>query len=381
MDPILSYAQSRQPAIVALIRQFVECESPSDDPAAVNRFVDLVADTVTPYASVKTVRGKQFGKLLVCKMQLPGRRKSGQILALGHSDTVWPIGTLRTMPFREADGRLWGPGTLDMKSGIAFFCFAVQALRDLDIPAPSQVLLQLNSDEEVGSPSSRALTEANAANSKAVLVLEPGTGLTGKLKTARKGVGDFTVTVRGRASHAGVDFSAGASAVLELAHQITRIAAFTDLARGITVNPGVISGGSRSNVIAAEAAVEVDIRVPRLRDAPRLEKKFRSLRPIDTRCTLTVEGGLNRPPLERTAGVIRLFRTAQKLARDLGVTLEESSTGGGSDGNFTGALGIPTLDGIGAVGEGAHAPHESILTARIADRTALIAKLLCGAGL
>src|ERR1035438_5692049 len=149
VDSLLSFAHAHQAEITAMIRDFAECESPSDDPAAVNRFVDLVADTVTPYASVKTVRGKQFGKLLVCKMQLPGRRKSGQILALGHSDTVWPIGTLRTMPFREADGRLWGPGTLDMKSGIAFFCFAVQALRDLDIPAPSQVLLQLNSDEEV----------------------------------------------------------------------------------------------------------------------------------------------------------------------------------------------------------------------------------------
>jgi glutamate carboxypeptidase len=182
--------------------------------------------------------------------------------------------------------------------------------------------------------------------------------------------------VRGLAAHAGVDFSSGASAVLELAHQIVRIAGFTDLARGITVNPGVISGGSRSNVIAAEAVAEVDIRVPRLRDAPRLEKQFRSLRPVDKRCNITVEGGLNRPPLERSAGVARLFRIAQKLARELGVEIEESSTGGGSDGNFTGALGIPTLDGIGAVGEGAHAPHESILVDRIADRTALVAKLL-----
>ena len=186
-------------------------------------------------------------------MKLPGRKKSGQILALGHSDTVWPLGTLRTMPFREADGRLWGPGVLDMKAGIAFFIFAVRALRELEIPVASKVLLQLNSDEEVGSESSRPLTEKNAGRSHAVLVLEPGTGLEGKLKTARKGVGDFTVTVRGRASHAGVDFQAGASAVLELARQIDRIAGFTQLERGITVNPGVIArrhalqrGGGRS---------------------------------------------------------------------------------------------------------------------------------------
>ena len=181
-------------------------------------------------ARVKTHAGGKFGKHLVCEMRLPGRKKSGQVLALGHSDTVWPVGTLRTMPFREADGRLWGPGVLDMKAGIAFFIFAARALRELEIPVASKVLLQLNSDEEVGSDSSRPLTEKNAAASKAVLVLEPGTGLAGKLKTARKGVGDFTVTVRGKASHAGVDFAAGASAMLELARQIDRIAGFTNLA-------------------------------------------------------------------------------------------------------------------------------------------------------
>jgi len=372
VDPILSYIQTRQPEIVELIRQFVEVESPSDDPAAIKRFTDLVAATVNAYAKVKIVPGGH----LLCDMNLPGRRKTGQILALGHSDTVWPLGTLRTMPFRHDAGRLWGPGVLDMKAGIVFFLFAVQALRDLDIPAPSKVLLQLNADEEVGSESSRALTETNAANSHAVLVLEPGTGLAGKLKTARKGVGDFTIEVRGRASHAGVDFEAGASAILELARQLDKVAAFTNLKRGITVNPGVISGGTRSNVVAAEARAEVDIRILRLKDAPALERKFRALRPTDRRCTITITGGLNRPPMERSPGIAKLFATAKALAKDLGVEIEESLTGGGSDGNFTAALGIPTLDGLGAVGEGAHATNESILVDRIADRTALIAKLL-----
>jgi len=371
VDSILSYAQGRQPEIIALIRQFVECESPSDDAAAVQRFNDLVADTVAPYAKVKRV-----GAQLLCEMDLPGRRKQGQILALGHSDTVWSMGTLRTMPFRQSDGRLWGPGVLDMKSGIAFFLFAVQALREFDRPVGRKVLLQLNSDEETGSESSRALTEKNASKSNAVLVLEPGTGLTGKIKTARKGVGDFTVTVRGKASHAGVDFQAGASAILELVRQLEKIAAFTQLNRGITVNPGVISGGTRSNVVAAEARAEVDIRILRLKDAAGLEKKFRSLKPIDKRCTIEVAGGLNRPPMERSAGIVQLFRAAQKLGREIGVELEESLTGGGSDGNFTAALGIPTLDGLGAVGEGAHASNESILVDRIADRTALIAHLI-----
>ncbi|MCU1238270.1 MAG: peptidase dimerization domain protein [Candidatus Solibacter sp.] len=378
VDPILSFAQAHEAEMVAMLRRFVECESPSDDAAAVDRFVDLVADTVVNDAKVKTIRGGKFGRLMVAEMQLPGRRKSGQVLALGHSDTVWPMGTLRTMPFRQADGRLWGPGALDMKAGIVFFLFAARALRELDIAAPSKVLLQLNPDEEVGSESSRALTEKNAARSKAVLVLEPGTGLTGKLKTARKGVGDFTVTVKGRASHSGVDFQAGASAVLELARQVERIAGFTQLERGITVNPGVIAGGTRSNVVAAEAHAEVDIRVLRLRDAPALEKKFRTLKPYDKRCTIEISGGLNRPPMERSAGIVKLFRLAQVLGREIGVALEESLTGGGSDGNFTAALGIPTLDGLGAVGEGAHAVNESLLVNRMADRTALIGKLLAG---
>jgi len=359
-----------------LIGRFVICESPSDDRAAVDRFVDLVCDTLAPVARVKTVSGGRFGRHLVAEMKLPGRKKSGQILALGHSDTVWPVGTLRSMPLRNYRGRVCGPGVLDMKGGIAFFIFAARALRELDLSVPSRVLLQLNSDEEVGSVSSRALTEENARRSHAVLVLEPGTGLEGRLKTARKGVGAFTVTVRGKASHAGVDFQAGASGVLELARQIERIARFTNLSRGITVNPGVIAGGTRSNVIAAEARAEVDIRVPRLRDGAALKRKFRALKPFNPRCSVTVSGGLNRPPLERSAAVRRLFRTAHTLALELGIELEESSSGGGSDGNFTAALGIPTLDGLGAVGEGAHAAHESILINRIADRTALLAKLL-----
>jgi len=326
---------------------------------------------------------KRFkGGHLRCEFALPGprRKEPGQILALGHLDTVWPLGTLATMPFRQEKGRLWGPGVLDMKAGLAFLVHAVQLLIDLDIPVRRKLLLQINADEEVGSDSSRLLTEEAAKQSVAVLVLEPGTGLEGKLKTARKGVGDYRVTVHGLAAHSGVDFSNGASAILELARQMERIESFTDLKRGLTVNPGVISGGTRVNVIAAEAHAEVDIRVARPKDAALLDKKFRALKPIDKRCTVTVEGGLNRPPMERSAGIRKLFKTASKLAAELGVTLEESATGGGSDGNFTAALGVPTLDGLGAVGEGAHALNESILVDRIADRTALLAALIRALG-
>jgi glutamate carboxypeptidase len=317
------------------------------------------------------------GPILQCVFRLPGcDPKARQILALGHSDTVYPIGTLQRMPFRERDGKLWGPGVFDMKAGIAFFIFAIRTLLDLGRPVRRPVLLQLNPDEEVGSDCSRALTEDEARKSEAVLVLEPGQDADGKLKTARKGVGDYTVSVRGRASHAGVDFSAGANAILELARQIEQISRFTDLDRGVTVNTGVISGGSRSNVVADFAQAEVDIRIPRLKDARELDERFRSLTPFDSRCSISITGGLNRPPMERTEAIGQLFEKARLLAADLGADLKEASTGGGSDGNFTAAVGTPTLDGIGAVGAGAHSPEEHIRIDRIADRTALIAKLL-----
>jgi len=376
MHPFLAFAKSKQSAIIALIRELVECESPSDDQAAVDRFVHLLVSKLDNYTKVRTPAGGRFGHHMRCEFNFGRKPREGDILVLAHSDTVWPLGTLAHMPFRRKDGRLWGPGVLDMKSGIAFFLFAIRALRELDVPVTRRVVLQVNSDEEVGSETSRPLTEEAARSSAAVLVLEPGSGLSGKIKTARKGVGDYTVTVKGRASHAGVDFQNGASAIVELARQIERISSFTDLDKGITVNPGVIAGGTRTNVVAAEARAEVDIRVARMKDAPGLDKKFHGLRPFDKRCTIQVEGGVNRPPMERTAGIRKLFQTAQGWAKELGVDLEESSTGGGSDGNFTAALGVPTLDGLGGVGEGAHAVNESILVDRIADRTALLAMLL-----
>src|SRR5258706_585995 len=248
MDRFLRYARQKQKDIIALTRELVECESPSDDRDSVNRFVELMADQVSSIANIRTFPGGKFGEHLRCEFLLPGpkKRESKHILALGHSDTVWTRGTLRSMPFREAKGRLWGPGVLDMKAGMVFFIFAMHALRDLDIPVARKVILQVNSDEEVGSESSRPLTEEGARNAAAVLVLEPGTGLTGKLKTARKGVGDYTITVRGVASHAGVDFSNGASAIIEMARQLQRIAGFTRLDRGATGSPGAIHGGTRS---------------------------------------------------------------------------------------------------------------------------------------
>lgn len=376
MDPILAHVQGQQSALVKFLRELVECESPSDDAAAVNRCADLFADSVADIARVKSIPGGPYGRHLICDFQLPGKRKEGVVLGLGHTDTVYPLGILKTMPWREAEGRYWGPGVLDMKAGLAFFVFAMRALRNLDIPVKRRVRLLVVSEEEVGSPVSRPLTEKTASGAMAVLVLEPGTGLSGKLKTARKGIGGYHVTVTGRSAHAGVDFTQGASAIVELAQQIQRIAGFTNLAKGTTVNPGIISGGTRSNVIAAHATADVDFRIAKLSHFAPLDRQFRKLKTVNPRCSVNVSGGLNRPPMERTREIAALFALARKLALDLGVSLEESSTGGGSDGNFTAAIGVPTLDGLGAVGEGAHAPHESILIDRIADRTALLAKLV-----
>jgi glutamate carboxypeptidase len=377
MDPLLTWAQNKQNEVVAFLRELVECESPSDDPAAVERLANLVAARVSDIAKVKPVKGTAgFGPHLQCEFKLPGRRKDGQILALGHSDTVYPIGTLATMPCVERDGKLWGPGVFDMKGGIAMFVFAMRAIIEHDLPVRRRVVMQLNSDEEVGSPSSRPLTEKEAQRSAAVLVIEPAAGPEGKAKTGRKGVGGYTIKVHGKPSHAGLDFAAGASAIVELARQIDRVAGFTNLERGLTVNPGVISGGTRSNVVAAEASCEVDFRIARTKDYSALDWKFRSLKPFDRRCRVEVSGGLNRPPLERTKEVVSLFRTAQKLAREIGFELGETTVGGGSDGNFTAGMGIPTLDGIGAVGDGAHASHEHIITSRIPERVALLTRLV-----
>ena len=250
-------------------------------------------------------------------------------------------------------------------------------LRERDAQTTPVVVL-LVSDEEIGSPVSRAVTEKIAQECSAVFVLEPAQGLQGAYKTARKGVGDYSVHVRGVAAHSGVDFEKGHSAVLELARLIEKISGFTDLKTGLTVNPGKIFGGTRTNVIAAEAQAEVDVRIARMRDAARVERLFRGLKTSNRACTLTITGGMNRPPMERSRGTVALFQRAKELARDMGFELEEASTGGGSDGNFTAALGIPTLDGMGAVGEGAHATHESIVMSEMVKRTALLAAMIAG---
>jgi glutamate carboxypeptidase len=297
-------------------------------------------------------------------------------MLLGHLDTVWPTGTLAKMPFRIDKERVWGPGVLDMKAGVAMAFTAIEHLQQQSAAVPPIILL-LVSDEEVGSPVSRPVTEKLARECEAVYVLEPAQGLNpGAYKTARKGIGHYRIQVTGVAAHSGVDFEKGHSAIAELAHQVGIMQGFTNLQQGTTVNIGTIQGGTRSNVIAAEAWAEVDVRIARKADEVKVDRRFRGLRVRDRHCVLKVEGGWNRPPMERTPGTVALFKRAATLARTLGFELQEAATGGGSDGNFTSALGVPTLDGMGAVGEGAHAVHESLLLKDLIPRTALLAAML-----
>lgn len=375
MRALLAGARRKESALLDLTRQLVRTESPSDDKAAVDACGALVAAHAKALGGrVKLHRQREYGNVLEARFGPRSKTAAARrILLLGHIDTVWPLGTLKTMPCQVSNGRLRGPGTLDMKAGVAMALTVIEMLTEAGLLSREIVLL-LNSDEEVGSPVSRPITERVAAECSAVYVLEPAQGLA--YKTARKGTGNWRIDVQGVAAHAGVDFEKGASALGELAHVIETVSGWTDLKRGLTVSVGLAGGGSKTNVIPAEAWAEVDVRIARKADGPRIERKFAGLKPRDKRCSLHVTGGINRPPMERTRATVQLYRAARALAAELGLTLDEAATGGASDGNFTAALGIPTLDGMGAVGEGAHAAHESIVIEHLAPRTALLAGLL-----
>ncbi len=370
------YFEEHKDEMVQTIQQLVEIESPSDIKQAVDRLGAVLAGRFDDLGGhIRFHHAENFGNHL--QVDFPGQHNGKPVLLLGHLDTVYPIGTLATMPFRIAEGRVWGPGTLDMKSGIALALHAIEALQSWHGKVlPRSVTVLLVSDEEVGSNSSREITESLAKKSSAVLVLEPSYGLHGAVKTARKGIGEYKITVFGKAAHSGLDFEKGESAVLELAKQIIEISKLTDLKRGLTLNVGAIVGGTRVNVIAAEASAWIDVRIARIKDAAGIDHKLHSLKPFNRKCRIEITGGLNRPPMERTAGVAAVFKKASQIAKDLGWTLQEAAVGGGSDGNFTAALGIPTLDGLGGVGEGAHATHESVLISELPRQAALLARLI-----
>lgn len=374
---LLAGLRARQSAMAVLLGKFVRAESPTDVKAAVDRFGRLLAtEWRRRGARVSVIRQKRAGDhLQVVWPALSVPQSRGDILILGHMDTVYDLGTLRTMPFRQARGRAFGPGAFDMKGGLVIALFAVEALQRAGWRSSRRLVFLWTSDEETGSESSRALIEKAARRSDAVLVLEPAAGLDGRLKTRRKGVGTAELIITGRAAHAGLNPQSGINAVHEMALQAARIAKLSDLRRGITVSPTLATGGTRSNVIPASARLTIDLRAERQADMRQVERQLKSLRPILPGAKIELRGGFSRPPLERHASE-SLFVSAQQAARILGLSLREASAGGGSDGNFTAALGIPTLDGLGAVGEAPHSPAENIIVNALPERAALLAVLL-----
>lgn len=370
---LLESLKARQAEMLETLRGLVLIESPSNDKPALNRLAQYLAREFARRGGRPHVHRQESAGDHV-QMEFSGG--SGKpILLLGHYDSVWPLGTVTKMPFRTDGRRAYGPGIFDMKAGIVMMLYALEVLaQSASLPRPVSVLLV--SDEEVGSASSRAITEGLARRCGAVLVAEPSFGPQGACKTARKGVGDFHLRVEGVAAHSGLDFEKGHNAVLELARQLDRVARFTDRKRGLTVSPNIIRGGTRGNVVPAEAEADIDVRIAREKDGAYIAKRFHSLRAMDRKCKVRVSGGINRPPLERTKQVARLYGIARDIARELGFNLKEAAVGGGSDGNFTAGLGIPTLDGIGAVGDGAHAANEHIVVEELPRRAALLARLI-----
>ena len=376
LDPteLLEFCQSELNALVDCLRQAVEIESPSQNPAAIDRMADFFAQEFRQRgASVEILRHATAGSAVIAEFWR-GTSQENPLLLLGHLDTVWDIGTLAEMPFRVQDGQAYGPGIYDMKSGIVCGLWAVQALTALNIIPPGPARFFLNADEEVSSLAFREELLAEARRARAVLVLEPAAAQ-GALKTSRKGVGEFQITVRGRSAHAGINPSAGVNAISELARQILRIEKLARAKRGLTVNVDVIQGGTRVNVIPELAVARVDVRVSSAADRDQIEKQIRALTPIHPQATLEITGGVNRPPMERKMARA-LFRKARALGRQMGLELKQAATGGGSDGNFTAALGIPTLDGLGGTGDGAHARHEHVVLRELPERAALLAALM-----
>ena len=377
MKQLRGLLRGRQNEMVKLLGEFARCESPSHDKSAVDQFGQMVArEWERRGANVRILRQAERGNHVRAEIWLGKGKPAGQIMGLGHLDTVYPLGTLAKMPFRVSSGRAWGPGTFDMKGGLVLALFAVDVLRAAGITPAKRFVFLWTSDEEIGSESSRRAIEQEACKSDAVLVLEPSFGIDGRLKTERKGVGGAEIVVTGRSAHAGIDPEKGVNAVHELALQIERLMQMNDPRRSITVQTTVVSGGTLTNVVPEHAHASVDIRYSRQADAAQLNKKLRAMRPILKGARVEVQRTGDRPPLERTAAVRKLFRHAQSLMHEMGLPLGEASTGGGSDGSFTAALGVPTLDGLGAVGDGAHSPREQVLIRALPERAALIAGVL-----
>jgi glutamate carboxypeptidase len=372
----LRLLKPRLPEMRAVLRHFVVAESPSLEKFPTDYCCGLIASEWRKHgAQVERLAQVHRGDHLRITYWPSKSRAEGQLLVLGHYDTVYSTGSLQKMPFRVSAGKAYGPGTFDMKAGIVQALFALQALRETKAALRKRLVFLWTSDEEIGSESSRKLLETEARRSDAVFVLEPAFGPRGLLKTARKGVGEAELIVHGRASHAGLAPQEGINAIHELAHQLARLENWNNLRRGVTINAGLVEGGTRTNVIPERARAVLDLRAMRVSDMHNLERRLRALRPIHPGARLQITGGFDRPPLEHKMSAA-LFARAKSLAAQMNLSLGECTVGGGSDGNFTAAAGVPTLDGLGAAGDGAHSAHEHVLIHTMPARAALLAALL-----
>jgi glutamate carboxypeptidase len=374
--PLLQLLTPQLPQMLATLRKFVLAESPSLEKGHADRCCGIVAgEWRKRNVGVERLPQKNRGDHLRITWAPRTAPASGQLLVLGHYDTVYASGALAKMPFRLSGGKAYGPGTFDMKAGLVQALFAFDALQQSEAALRKRIVFLWTSDEEIGSDSSRKVIETEARRSDAVFVLEPSFGPRGLLKTSRKGVGEAEIIVHGRASHAGLAPEEGVNAIHELARQITRVQDWSDPRRGISVNADIVDGGTRTNVIAERARAVLDLRAMRVADMRRLERRLRALRPGVPGARLEVRGGFNREPMERKVSAA-LFARAKSLAGQMGLHLGECAAGGGSDGNLTAALGVPTLDGLGAVGDGAHSAHEHVFVKTMPQRAALLAALL-----
>ncbi|MFZ5817955.1 MAG: M20 family metallopeptidase [Bacillota bacterium] len=375
MHPVLTYLTEHREAILADIRSVVAIESPSLDKAAVDRMGRRFEELFTGVgARVERLPREERGDIL--RVEWGAGREEGQTLVLSHMDTVFNVGDIARNPLRIENGKLYGPGTSDMKGGIVLFLWALRCMRELGLSPRRRVVALITSDEEVGSQASRAVIEEEARRSAVALVTEPAMPPTGALKTWRKGTADYRITAHGRPAHAGADPTKGISAIEEMAHHILALQRLTDMSVGTTVNVGVVNGGTRGNVVAESCTIQVDVRFMSMEEAYRIDALIRGLQPVLPGARLSVDGGINRPPMVRNEATIALFQQAQALARELGFEVGEAGTGGGSDGNFTSGVGCPTLDGLGAVGDGLHTFGEFIEVDSLPQRAALMVRLL-----
>ena len=372
---IQTHLHTQLPDMLRFLERLVRAESPTPEPAAQTEVQDLLSHALQRLNfDVEHIPGQISGGQIFAKPSQLDPTKPKQLL-LGHSDTVWPLGTLRDFPIVQSGHELRGPGVFDMKAGLTQIIFALRVLHELQLVPTIAPFVFINSDEEIGSPDSQLRIRQLAQQMRRVWVLEPSLGPQGKLKTSRKGIGHFTITAYGWAAHAGLDPSRGASAIVAMSNVIQQLNALNDLRAGISVNVGTVQGGERPNMIAPECKIEVDVRVPRLEDAVRIEAAIRAVEPQVPIVVLDIVGKMSHPPLEPTARNLALWQLAEKWAGEMGVELSHTAVGGGSDGNFT-SLYTATLDGLGAVGGGAHARHEFIRTDRLVERTTLLALLL-----